>query len=147
MQWLLAQGKKYGFGANLLKKVEYIYRSSAEELAAQSDLLRFTYFVEVLKTMGWLDFMVSRKEWDQHWKSSNTTSAIYTPRIFSPLLTRMANLSKHSQYDLLGISPVFFPLLEQCHLRAQQQPNHEGFSVFHLNPYGSNSPPLAALSE
>lgn len=52
IMWLLAQGKKYGFGANLLKKVEYIYRSSAGELAAQSDLFRFTYFVETLKTMG-----------------------------------------------------------------------------------------------
>jgi len=64
IMWLLAQGKKYGLGANLLTKVEYIYRSSAGELAEQSDLFRFTYFVETLKTMGWLDFMVSRKEWD-----------------------------------------------------------------------------------
>lgn len=108
--WLLAQGKKYGFGANLLKKVEYIYRSSAEELAAQSDLFRFAYFVETLKTMGWLDL------WS-HVKSGISigralilpAQSIHPKRIYSPLLMRMENLSKHSRYDSLGISPVFSP--------------------------------------
>lgn len=132
--WLLAQGKKYGFGANLLKKVEYIYRSSAEELAAQSDLFRFTYFVETLKTMGWLDFMVSRKEWDQHWKSSNTASAIYTPKEdLQPSFDENGKLIKTLTVRFTGNTYDIFPLLEECHLRAQQQPNHEGFSVFHLN--------------
>ena len=50
--WLLAQGKKYGFSANLLHKIDYIYRSSVGELATQSVLFRFTYFIETLKTMS-----------------------------------------------------------------------------------------------
>lgn len=110
--WLLTQGKKYGFGANLLKKAEYIYRSSAEELVEQSDLFRFTYFVETLKTMGWLGWIL----WSLVKSGSSIGRTPLLPAQFihqkrgcSPLLMRMENLLKHSQYDSLGIRPVFFP--------------------------------------
>lgn len=78
--WLLAQGKKYGFSANLLDKLEYIYRSSVGELATQSVLFRFTYFIETLKTMGWLDYLVPPKDWENGWKCSETARAVYTPK-------------------------------------------------------------------
>ena len=83
--------------------------------------------------MGWLDFMVSRKEWDQHWKSSNTASAIYTPKEdLQPSFDENGKLVKTLAVRFTGDTSGIFPLLEQCHLSAQQQPNHEGFSVFHL---------------
>lgn len=61
IEWLIQQGKRYGFGANLYQKVEYIYRSSIGELAKQSPLFRFTYFIETLKISGWLDFYSLQK--------------------------------------------------------------------------------------
>lgn len=133
IMWLLAQGKKYGFGANLLKKIEYIYRSSAEDLANQSDLFRLTYFVETLKTMGWLDFLISRKEWDKNWKASNTASAIYTPKDELQLsFDEDGKLIKTLAIRFTGEISGIFALLKQCRLEAQQQLDHEGFSIFHL---------------
>lgn len=83
--------------------------------------------------MGWLDFMVSRKEWDQHWKSSNTASAIYTPKEdLQPSFDEKGKLVKTLAVRFTGDTSGIFPLLEQCHLRGQQQPDHEGFSVFTL---------------
>lgn len=57
--WFIPQGKKYGYGAKLYNKVEYIYRSRSGALVEKSALFRFTYFVETLKTMGWLDYLLS----------------------------------------------------------------------------------------
>lgn len=84
--------------------------------------------------MGWLDFMLSRKEWELHWKSSKTASAIYTPKEdLQPSFDENGKLIKTLAIRFTGNISGIFPLLEQCHLSAQQQSNHEGFSVFHLN--------------
>lgn len=63
--WLLDQGKRYGFAAKLDRKVEYIWRSTTGELAKQSVLFRFTWFVETLKTMGWCGLLQSAREWNR----------------------------------------------------------------------------------
>lgn len=84
--------------------------------------------------MSWLDFMVSRKVWDQYWKCSNTASAVYTPKEdLQPSFDENGKLVKTLAIRFTGDTSGIFPLLEQCHLSAEQQPNHEGFSVFHLN--------------
>lgn len=74
--WLQNQGKKYGYTANLRQKVEYIYDSGTDHLAEQSDLFRLTYLVETMKTMGWVNFLVTDKEWDAL-TVENTNHEIY----------------------------------------------------------------------
>lgn len=68
--WFMAQGKKYGYGTTLYNKVEYVFHSSTGALADKSALFRFTYLVETLKTMGWLDYLLSPQEWNNYRKAS-----------------------------------------------------------------------------
>ncbi|MBU9818620.1 DUF2913 family protein [Rahnella sp. BCC 1045] len=131
--WLLNQGKKYGFAANLLGKIDYIYRSSAGELAAQSALFRFTYFVETLKTMGWLDFLVPPKDWESNWKCSERARAVYTPKAqLHPSFDEAGALIKPLPVRFTGDISGVYTLMEQCNLRFHQETDHEGFSAFVL---------------
>lgn len=133
--WLLDQGKRYGFAAKLHRKVEYIWRSSTGELLKQSMLFRFTYFIETLKTMGWMDFLLSPEEWRSYRKESATVSAIYTPKAeLHPAFSDGGELIKPLEIRFTGDISGVFPLLGQCHLRAEQRPNEEGFSVIMLLP-------------
>lgn len=131
--WLLAQGKKYGFSANLLNKIDYIYRSSVGELTTQSVLFRFTYFIETLKTMGWLDFLVPPKDWENGWKCSETTSAVYTPKaLLHPSFDGTGALIKPLPIRFTGDISGVYALMEQCYLTFRQHPELTGFSVFTL---------------
>ncbi|MBB1585076.1 DUF2913 family protein [Serratia sp. OS31] len=132
--WLQAQGKLYGFRANLRGKVEYIYRSSAGALTSQSDLFRFTYAVETLKNMGWDDNLVSDVEWKTAQAGSMLVSAVFTRKtalktcfddrqmLIQPLILRMTG-------DVSGVSALF----AQCALTVKQCDDEQGFSVFSVN--------------
>ena len=121
--------------ANLGNKVEYIYRSSVGELAVQSTLFRFSYFIETLKTMGWLDFLVSPKDWAAHWKASEKASAVYTPKTeLRPSFDERGTLLNPLQIRFIGDISGIFALLEQCHLSVERYPDEEGFSVLALQP-------------
>ncbi|PNM27213.1 DUF2913 domain-containing protein [Yersinia enterocolitica] len=131
--WLLAQGKKYGFSANLHRKIEFIYRSSMGDLAAQSLLFRFTYFIETLKTMGWQNFLLSQREWSAHWHASSAANAIYTPKAelrssFNDNGVLIKPLTIRATGDIAGI----IALIEQCHLTIEQHPDELDFYVFLL---------------
>lgn len=131
--WLLAQGKKYGFSANLLNKIDYIYRSSVGELATQSTLFRFTYFIETLKTMGWLDFLVPPKDRVNGWKCSETASAVYTPKAqLHPSFDDTGELIKPLSIRFTGDISGVFALMEQCHLSFHQEADYAGCSTFAL---------------
>ncbi len=131
--WLLLQGKKYGFSANLMKKIDYIYRSSVGELATQSVLFRFTYFIETLKTMGWLDFLVTPKEWETGWKYSETATAVYTPKDqLHPSFDDSGALITPLPIRLSGNISGVFALMEQCHLSFHQEADYAGCSRFVL---------------
>lgn len=131
--WLLAQGKKYGFSANLFNKIDYIYRSSVGELATQSVLFRFTYFIETLKTMGWLDFLVPPEDWENGWKCSETASAVYTPKAqLHPSFDDTGALIKSLPIRFTGDISGVYALMEQCYLSFRQQPELTEFSVFTL---------------
>lgn len=133
--WLLDQGKRYGSGARLHRKVEYIWRSSTGELAKQSVLFRFTYFIETLKTMGWLDFLLSQQEWRNYHRESATASAVYTPKAeLHPAFSDSGELIKPLEIRFTGDISGVFPLLEQCHLKSEQRPDEEDFSVIRLLP-------------
>lgn len=131
--WILDQGKRYGFSAKLHRKVEYIWRSSTGELRKQSMLFRLTYFIETLKTMGWMDFLLSMEEWRDYRKESVMASAVYISKAelhsaFSDSGELIMPLEIRFTGDISGV----FPLLKQCHFKHQQQPDKEGFSVFVL---------------
>lgn len=135
IEWLIQQGKRYGFGANLYQKVEYIYRSSIGELAKQSPLFRFTYFIETLKISGWLDFLLSAKDWREYYRASDTASTVYTPKTelhqsFSDNGQMTAPLEIRFTGDTSGVGP----LLEQCNLSAKWLPDEKGFSVLRILP-------------
>lgn len=131
--WLLAQGKKNGFSANLLKKIDYIYRSSVGELANQSVLFRFTYFIETLKTMGWLDFLVSPKDWENGWKCSEIASAVYTPKAqLHPSFDDTGALIKPLPIRFTGDISGVYALMEQCHLSFHPESDQAGCSEFLL---------------
>ncbi|MBW5823220.1 DUF2913 family protein [Yersinia enterocolitica] len=77
IQWLLNQGKTYGFGANLKEKVDYLYRSCTGVLKDQSDLFRLTYALEVVKATGWKYILLSDKLWKDMAGCSLAVTAVY----------------------------------------------------------------------
>lgn len=77
IQWLLNQGKTYGFGAKLKEKVDYLYRSCTGVLKDQTDLFRLTYALEVVKATGWKYILLSDKLWKEATGHSQTAAAMY----------------------------------------------------------------------
>ncbi len=133
--WLIHEGKRYGFSAKLHRKLEYIWRASSGELLKQSVLFRFTFFIETLKTMDWRDFLLSPQEWHSYHRESVTANAVYTPKAeLHPAFSDGSELIKPLEIRFTGDISGVFPLLEQCHLRAEQRPDEEGFSVIMLLP-------------
>lgn len=133
--WLIHEGKRYGFSAKLHRKLEYIWRASSGELLKQSVLFRFTFFIETLKTMDWRDFLLSPQEWHSYHRESVTANAVYTPKAeLHPAFSDGGELIKPLEIRFTGDISGVFPLLEQCHLRAEQRPDEEGFSVIMLLP-------------
>lgn len=133
--WLIHEGKRYGFSAKLHRKLEYIWRASSGELLKQSVLFRFTFFIEQLKTMDWRDFLLSPQEWHSYHRESVTANAVYTPKAeLHPAFSDGGELIKPLEIRFTGDISGVFPLLEQCHLRAEQRPDEEGFSVIMLLP-------------
>lgn len=133
--WLIHEGKRYGFSAKLHRKLEYIWRASSGELLKQSVLFRFTFFIETLKTMDWRDFLLSPQEWHSYHRESVTANAVYTPKAeLHPAFSDGGELIKPLVIRFTGDISGVFPLLEQCHLRAEQRPDEEGFSVIMLLP-------------
>lgn len=80
IQWLLNQGKTYGFGAKLKEKVDYLYRSCTGVLKDQSDLFRLTYALEVVKATGWKYILLSDKLWKDMAGCSLAVAAVYMPQ-------------------------------------------------------------------
>lgn len=137
--WLLKQGKRYGFGVSLLKKIDYIYRSSVGTLANQSVLFRFTYFIETLKTIGWHDYLLTPKDWESGWICSETTKAVYTPKAqLHPAFDDIGALIQPLPIRFTGDVSNIFALMKECHLSFAQQEKHAFFLEFILPP----DPPL-----
>lgn len=85
--------------------------------------------------MGWMDFLLSPEEWRSYRKESATASAVYTPKAeLHPAFSDGGELIKPLEIRFTGDISGVFPSLEQCHLRAEQRPDEEGFSVIMLLP-------------
>lgn len=61
---LLVLGRNKGSAANLLRRLEYLWTSCTGPVSAQSDLYRLTYAIEDLKSLGWINGVVSDEEWE-----------------------------------------------------------------------------------
>lgn len=64
IEGLLTLGRNKGLAAGLFSRLEYLWSSCTEPVPAQSDLYRLTYAIEQLKSQGWLNAVVSDRDWD-----------------------------------------------------------------------------------
>ncbi|WGC20723.1 DUF2913 family protein [Enterobacter ludwigii] len=60
---LLRLGRSRGAAANLLQRLEYLYESCSGPVRQRSELFRLTSAIEALKSQGWLNAVVTDKEW------------------------------------------------------------------------------------
>lgn len=119
--WLQEQGKRYGVSARLYSKVEYIWLTSSGELRQKSTLFRFTYMIDALKTMGWIDWLVSATEWEEKARLAGNACAIYTPKdALYQSFTDKGELIKPMQLRFTGDISGIPALLEQCNLTADR---------------------------
>ncbi|MGJ3448455.1 DUF2913 family protein [Enterobacter sp. PTB] len=133
--WLQEQGKRYGPSARLYSKVEYIWLASSGELTQQSTLFRFTYMIDTLRTMGWIDWLVSAKEWEEKAKLAGDVCAIYTPKDgLHQVFTDKGELIKPMELRLTGDISGIPALLVQCNLHAERLPDDDGYVVYQLLP-------------
>ncbi|MGC6030583.1 DUF2913 family protein [Enterobacter kobei] len=133
--WLQEQGKRYGPSARLYSKVEYIWLASSGELTQQSTLFRFTYMIDTLRTMGWVDWLVSAKEWEEKTKLAGNVCKIYTPKDeLHQVFTGRGELIKPMELRLTGDISGIPVLLAQCNLHAERLPDNDGFAVIRLIP-------------
>lgn len=63
IEGLLTLGRNKGLAAGLLNRLEYLWKSCSGPATAQSDLYRLTYAIEQLKSEGWINAVVSDREW------------------------------------------------------------------------------------
>jgi len=63
IEGLLTLGRNKGLAAGLLNRVEYLWSSCTGPVPAQSDLYRLTYVIEQLKSQGWVNAVVSDRDW------------------------------------------------------------------------------------
>ena len=133
--WLQEQGKRYGPSARLYSKVEYIWLASSGKLTLQSTLFRFTYMIDTLRTMGWIDWLVSAKEWGEKDKLAGNVCAIYTPKDeLHQVFTDKGELIKPMELRLTGDISGIPALLAQCHLTAERLPDDDDYFVYRLLP-------------
>lgn len=63
IEGLLVLGRNKGLAAGLPERLEYLCSSFKGPLSAQSDVYRLTYVIELLKSQGWVNAVVSDREW------------------------------------------------------------------------------------
>ena len=82
-------------------------------------LFRFTYTIEALRAMDWIDELVSAKEWKEKAKLAGNVCAIYTPKdelhqVFSGTGELIRPMELRLTGDISGIPA----LIAQCNLNA-----------------------------
>lgn len=134
IQWLLNQGKTYGFGAKLKEKVDYLYRSCTGVLKDQSDLFRLTYALEVVKATGWHYILLSDKLWKDMAGYSLKAAALYIQQsrldaCFSDKGKQIAPLAMRFVGNAFALTNMF----AECELTLQlQEETVHGFQVAEL---------------
>lgn len=98
---LLRLGRQKGLAAGLLNRLEYLWHSCAEPVSQQSALFRLTHAIEHLKSLGWVNAVVSDEEW-----VPETLFAEYANA--SALLVRKSELQRHFTDEGKQSAPVVF---------------------------------------
>ncbi len=98
---LLRLGRHKGLAAGLLNRLEYLWHSCTEPVSQQSALFRLTHAIEHLKSLGWVNAVVSDEEW-----VPETLFAEYANA--SALLVRKSELQRHFTDEGKQSAPVVF---------------------------------------
>ncbi|TNL06722.1 hypothetical protein CYD30_19635 [Kosakonia cowanii] len=98
---LLRLGRSKSAAANLLQRLEYLYESCSGPVRQQSELFRLTFAIEALKSRGWLNAVVTDKEW--------ATPALLEEYANVPaLLVRRSELTLNFSEEGVLLNPVEF---------------------------------------
>lgn len=82
-------------------------------------LFRFTYTIETLRTMDWIDGLVSAKEWKEKAKLAGNVCAIYTPKDeLHQVFSGSGELIRPMELRLTGDISGIPALIAQCNLNA-----------------------------
>lgn len=98
---LLTLGRNKGFAASLFSRLEYLWVSCTGPVTAQSDLYRLTYAIEQLKSEGWVNAVVSDREW-------GTEALTEEYRDIDALLVRKSALTDGFSNEGKLVAPVEF---------------------------------------
>ncbi|WP_373225101.1 hypothetical protein [Enterobacter cloacae complex sp. ESBL7] len=84
--------------------------------------------IDTLRTMGWVDWLVPAKEWEEKAKLAGNMCAIYTPKDeLHQVFTDKGELIKPMELRLTGDTNGFW-------YNAERLPDDDGFSVLRLIP-------------
>lgn len=98
---LLTLGRSKGLAASLFSRLEYLWVSCTGPMTAQSDLYRLTYAIEQLKSEGWVNAVVSDREW-------GTEALTEEYRDIDALLVRKSALTDGFSNEGKLVAPVEF---------------------------------------
>lgn len=98
---LLTLGRNKGLAASLFSRLEYLWVSCTGPVTAQSDLYRLTYAIEQLKSEGWVNAVVSDREW-------GTEALTEEYRDIDALLVRKSALTDGFSNEGKLVAPVEF---------------------------------------
>lgn len=101
IEGLLTLGRNKGLAAGLFNRLEYLWVSCTGPVTAQSDLYRLTYVIEQLKSEGWVNAVVSDREW-----GTETLTEEY--RDIDALLVRKSALTGGFSNEGKLVAPVEF---------------------------------------
>lgn len=98
---LVLLGRNKGLAASLSSRLEFLWSSCSGPVSAQSDLYRLTYAIEQLKSHGWINAVVSDREW-------GTEALTEEYRDIDALLVRKSALTDGFSNEGKLVAPVEF---------------------------------------
>ncbi|QLA06279.1 DUF2913 family protein [Enterobacter ludwigii] len=101
IEGLLKSGRQKGAGAQLQKQLEGLLISCNGPVKEQSELYRLTFAIEQLKSRGWINAVVTDKEW----QSKNVRHEYAGERV---LLVRKSDLVRHFSDSGRVLAPIRF---------------------------------------
>jgi hypothetical protein len=98
---MVVLGRQKGLAAGLFNRLEYLWVSCTGPVTAQSDLYRLTYVIEQLRSEGWVNAVVSDREW-------GTEALTEEYRDIDALLVRKSALTDGFSNEGKLVAPVEF---------------------------------------
>ncbi|HHT2664545.1 TPA: DUF2913 family protein [Citrobacter freundii] len=125
IRWMLQQGRSLGGRAQLAKKLDYIWRSTTDNIMEQTDLFRLTWGLETARSQQWVYHVLSDPEWLRLRRLSINPDvcAVYIPK--SALETAFSDEGKQISpvpVSISGNTAAFGVLLASCGWQIQPSP-------------------------